>query len=61
MKLQQEIQPIMQCNDKNVFFNISNQRQNEKGKEKKKNGKNLTLPHWDSSPRFLNKTFPSKI
>ena len=35
--------------------------QNEKGKEKKKNGKKFDPPHWDSNPRFLNKTFPPKI
>ena len=35
--------------------------QNEEGKEKKKNGKKIDPPHWDSNPRFLNKTFPPKI
>ena len=30
-------------------------------KVKKKNGKNLTLPHGDLNPGFLNKTFPPKI
>ena len=29
--------------------------------KKIKMAKNLTLPHWDSNPRFLNKTFQPKI
>jgi hypothetical protein len=33
----------------------------KKKKKKKKIAKNLTLPHLDSNPRFLNKTFPPKI
>ena len=33
----------------------------KKVKMKRKMAKNLTLPHWDSNPRFLNKTFPHKI
>ena len=33
----------------------------KKVKKKRKMAKNLTLPHWDSNPRFLNKTFPPKI
>ena len=33
----------------------------KKVKKKRKMAKNLTLPHWDLNPRFLNKTFPSKI
>ena len=35
--------------------------QNEKDKEKKKNGKKLTLHHGDLNPRFLNKIFTPKI
>ena len=31
------------------------------GKLKKKTVKRLILHHWDSNPRFLNKTFLSKI
>ena len=30
-------------------------------KKKRKMANNLTLPHWDSNPRFLNKTFPPNI
>ena len=33
----------------------------KKVKKKRKMAKNLTLPHWDSNPTFLNKTFPPKI
>ena len=33
----------------------------KKVKEKRKMAKNLTLPHGDLNPGFLNKTFPPKI
>ena len=33
----------------------------KKVKKKRKMAKNLTLPHWDLNPEFLNKTFPPKI
>ena len=33
----------------------------KKAKKKRKMAKNLTLPHWDLNPGFLNKTFPPKI
>ena len=33
----------------------------KKVKKKRKMVKNLTLPHWDLNPEFLNKTFPPKI
>ena len=33
----------------------------KKVKKKRKMAKNLTLHHWDSNPRFLNKSFPPKI
>jgi len=33
----------------------------KKAKKKRKMAKNLTLPHYDSNLRFLNKTFPPKI
>jgi len=33
----------------------------KKVKKKRKMAKNLTLPHWDLNPGFLNKTFSPKI
>jgi hypothetical protein len=33
----------------------------KKVKKKRKMAKNLTLPHWDLNPGFLNKTFLPKI
>ena len=33
----------------------------KKVKKKRKMAKNLTLPHGDLNPGFLNKTFPPKI
>ena len=45
-----------------IYFNIQFFMDKMKMvKKKRKMVKNLTLPHWDSNPRFLNKTFPPKI